>query len=36
MRRHTDDPVRQGTVAMLGTFIDTMIICTLTALVIIW
>merc|ERR1712216_85080 len=30
----TDDPVRQGTVAMLGTFIDTMIICTLTALVI--
>ena len=30
----TNDPVRQGTVAMLGTFIDTMIICTLTALVI--
>jgi alanine or glycine:cation symporter, AGCS family len=30
----TDDPVRQGTVAMLGTFIDTMIICSLTALVI--
>ncbi|MGC6483811.1 MAG: alanine/glycine:cation symporter family protein [Synechococcus sp.] len=30
----TDDPVRQGTVAMLGTFIDTMIICTLTAFVI--
>jgi len=30
----TDEPVRQGTVAMLGTFIDTMIICTLTALVI--
>ena len=31
----TDDPVRQGTVAMLGTFIDTLIICTMTALVII-
>ncbi|MCP4798708.1 MAG: alanine:cation symporter family protein, partial [bacterium] len=31
----TNDPVRQGTVAMLGTFIDTMIICTMTALVII-
>ena len=30
----TNDPVRQGTVAMLGTFIDTLIICTLTALVI--
>ena len=30
----TNDPVRQGTVAMLGTFIDTMIICTLTSLVI--
>jgi len=30
----TDDPVRQGTVAMLGTFIDTMVICTLTAFVI--
>jgi len=30
----TNDPVRQGTVAMLGTFIDTMIICTLTAFVI--
>ncbi len=31
----TDDPVRQGTVAMLGTFIDTIIVCTITALVII-
>jgi AGCS family alanine or glycine:cation symporter len=31
----TNDPVRQGTVAMLGTVIDTLILCTLTALVII-
>jgi len=31
----TDDPVRQGTVAMLGTFLDTIIVCTITALVII-
>ncbi|HEB77616.1 MAG TPA: amino acid carrier protein, partial [Methylothermaceae bacterium] len=30
----TNDPVRQGLVAMLGTFIDTLVICTLTALVI--
>lgn len=30
----TDDPVRQGMVAMLGTFIDTIILCTMTALVI--
>ena len=30
----TDDPVRQGRIAMLGTFIDTLVICTLTALVI--
>ena len=30
----TNDPVRQGTVAMLGTFIDTIVICTMTALVI--
>jgi len=29
----TDDPVRQGTIAMLGTFIDTLVICTLTGLV---
>ncbi len=31
----TDDPVRQGMIAMLGTFIDTILICTMTALVII-
>ncbi len=31
----TQDPVRQGLVAMLGTFIDTLIVCSLTALVII-
>jgi AGCS family alanine or glycine:cation symporter len=31
----TDNPVRQGTVAMLGTFIDTLVICTITALVIV-
>ena len=31
----TNDPVKQGTVAMLGTFIDTIVICTMTALVII-
>ena len=31
----TNDPVRQGTVAMLGTVIDTLIMCTMTALVII-
>jgi AGCS family alanine or glycine:cation symporter len=31
----TDSPVRQGTVAMLGTFIDTLIICSITGLVII-
>lgn len=30
----TDNPVRQGHIAMLGTFIDTIIICTMTALVI--
>lgn len=30
----TSEPVREGTVAMLGPFIDTMIICTMTALVI--
>lgn len=30
----TSDPVRQGMVAMLGTFIDTIIVCTMTALVI--
>lgn len=31
----TKDPVRQGTVAMLGTFIDTIVVCTMTALVIV-
>ena len=31
----TDSPVRQGTIAMLGTFIDTLIICTITGLVIV-
>ena len=31
----TDSPVRQGTIAMLGTFIDTLIICSMTGLVII-
>lgn len=30
----TRNPVRQGLVAMLGTFIDTIIVCTITALVI--
>ncbi|RFC66027.1 sodium:alanine symporter family protein [Fulvimarina endophytica] len=31
----TKNPYRQGLVAMLGTFIDTIIVCTMTALVII-
>ncbi|MDJ0871162.1 MAG: sodium:alanine symporter family protein [Gammaproteobacteria bacterium] len=31
----TNDPVRQGTIGMLGTFIDTIIVCTMTALVIV-
>ncbi len=31
----TKDPVRQGMIGMLGTFIDTIIVCTMTALVII-
>lgn len=31
----TKDPVRQGLIAMLGTFIDTLIICSITGLVII-
>ncbi len=30
----TDNPIRQGTVAMLGTFLDTIVVCTITALVI--
>lgn len=31
----TNDPVRQGMIGMLGTFIDTLVLCTLTALVIV-
>lgn len=31
----TDNPVKQGTIAMLGTFIDTLIICSITGLVIV-
>jgi len=31
----TNSPVQQGMVAMLGTFIDTILVCTMTALVII-
>jgi AGCS family alanine or glycine:cation symporter len=31
----TDEPVREGLVAMLGPFIDTVIVCTMTALVVI-
>ncbi|MEQ6885806.1 sodium:alanine symporter family protein [Salicola sp. Rm-C-2C1-2] len=31
----TNSPVRQGTVGMMGTFIDTIVVCTMTALVII-
>lgn len=31
----SNDPVKQGTIAMLGTFIDTIVMCTMTALVII-
>jgi len=31
----TDSPVRQGAIAMLGTFIDTIIICSITGLVIV-
>jgi alanine or glycine:cation symporter, AGCS family len=31
----TENPVQQGMVAMLGTFIDTLLICTMTALVIV-
>lgn len=31
----TNNPITQGTVGMLGTFIDTIVICTLTALVIV-
>ncbi len=31
----TDSPVRQGTIAMLGTFIDTLIVCSITGLAIV-
>ena len=31
----TNDPVRLGMIAMLGTFIDTIVVCTVTALVIV-
>ena len=31
----TDSPVRQGVIAMLGTFIDTLIICSITGLAIV-
>lgn len=31
----TSDPVKQGTIGMLGTFLDTIVICSMTALVII-
>ena len=31
----TENPVQQGMVAMLGTFIDTLLVCTMTALVIV-
>lgn len=31
----TNDPVKQGTIAMLGTFIDTLIVCSITGLVIV-
>ncbi len=30
----TDEPVREGVVAMLGPFIDTMVVCTMTAMTI--
>ena len=32
---HTDEPARQGLISMLGTFIDTIIICTMTGLAIV-
>lgn len=31
----TNSPIRQGTVAMLGTFLDTIVVCSITALVIV-
>ena len=32
---HTHEPVRQGLISMTGTFIDTIIICTMTGLAIV-
>lgn len=32
---HTDEPAKQGLISMLGTFIDTIIICTMTGLAIV-
>ena len=31
----TNSPIRQGSIAMLGTFIDTLVICTMTGLVLV-
>ena len=31
----TNEPVQQGMIAMLGTFIDTLVVCTMTGLVIV-
>ncbi|WP_101756986.1 sodium:alanine symporter family protein [Oceanicoccus sp. KOV_DT_Chl] len=31
----TNDPVKQGTIAMLGTFIDTLVVCSVTGLAIV-
>lgn len=31
----TNDPVQQGTIAMLGTFIDTLVVCSITGLAIV-
>ena len=31
----TDNPIRQGTIAMLGTFIDTLVVCSITGLAIV-
>ncbi|MEM0953736.1 MAG: sodium:alanine symporter family protein [Pseudomonadota bacterium] len=31
----TNDPVRQGTIAMLGTFIDTLVVCSITGITIV-
>ena len=32
--RENNEPIREGLVAMLGPFIDTLIVCTITAFVI--